>query len=142
MDSNERSQRLGKSIMAGRGVPDFYPGSYSLAYPDKREIWDAIRNHPLFVDAVIASLHDIHNQIDRIRGYESDFPYGIKPALESAVQGFKDYTRTAKEIAQDTGFTGDWQDIIISLQRHPLIHEMLQERERLQKRRDNFQTLD
>lgn len=119
-------------------VQDYYGGPYGFGYSDNREVWDAVRNHPLFIDAVLSSIRVIEVQIEEIEGYQADHPNGIKHSLSQAMADLGELSSIGREIANDVGW-GDPNDIIIAIQRHPLVMEKLKERDEKKKRRDNFQ---
>ena len=97
-----------------------------------------MRNHPLFIDAVLSSIRAIEAQIEEIEGYQPDHPQGIKHSIGQAMAGIGELSSIGREIAKDVGW-GDPNDIIIAIQRHPLVIEKLKERDEKRKRRDNFQ---
>jgi hypothetical protein len=121
-------------------VSDYYTGPYGLAYPHARRVWNEIRHHPLFVDYVLQSCQRIQAQIDAIRAYEGNHPNGIRVAIQGALDGLKEISDVGVEVAKDAGW-GDPKDVMIAMQRHPLVAELLEEREALSKKRENLQVL-
>lgn len=120
-------------------IPDYYGGPYGLGYPDNRQVWDAIRNHPLFINSVIAYVNMIEAQIEEIENYLPDHPRGIKHSLKQAISELNDLSNAGVEIAKDVGW-GDPKDIMIAIQRHPAVMEKLKERDEKKKRRDDLRT--
>ena len=121
-------------------IQDPYQGPYGLGYPDNREIWEQIRNHPLFIDQVLKYLEEADQNISQIKEYKPDHPDGMKASLLKAIGDLGDVSSVAREIANDVGW-GDPNDIIIAIQRHPLLLQKLAERDEIKKRRDNLMSI-
>lgn len=123
-----------------RRIQDHYPGPYGLGYNDSKDVWDSIRNHPLFIAQVLAQIALFDKQIEEIEAYQSDHPNGIRASLGQAITDLGNMSAAAREIANDVGWN-DVNDIMLAIQRHPLAMERLREREEKQRRRDNLMTV-
>lgn len=121
-------------------IQDHYHGPYGLGYPDNRHVWDDIRNHPLFIDQVLKYLDEADQSIAKIKEYQSDHPDGMRASLMKALGDLGSVSDVAREIAKDVGW-GDPNDIIIAIQRHPLLTQKLAERDEIKKRRDNMMAI-
>jgi hypothetical protein len=106
---------------------------YSLGRYDLSDLWEEIRHHPLYVASVRESAVGIIRQIrlaDSGRGHYGDdaITFGRLDPHKLA-GGFEKLRGDGLVISAEVGYKGDWQDIIISAQQHPLVIELLKIRD-------------
>lgn len=102
------------------------PRKYGMSYDDNKDKWNAMRFHPLYIEQVRYGLSRAIDQIHRIKNKlpkEKINFHELPQILDNIID-------VGREIASDIGWS-DLNDIVISIQQHPLVSQLLKIRDSL-----------
>lgn len=108
------------------------PIKYGFAY--NKDAWNKLRTHPEYIQQVKLSISDILDQIDYLKKHKTSRPFsgGLRAKLGDTMDSLMLMSDIARDIAKDIGWR-DINDIIISIQHHQFIIQLLKIREGLKQ---------